>query len=347
MGLRSPWRRRFVSLLSWSGCLWHQVEAVKDPYEPLETLQQMKANDGYVYRERLGPESDGKKLIDWLSDRYRHSSREVWLERILAGELKLDGATPSATHLLRTGRELVWHRPPWVEESVPTDFSIVHEDESLLAISKPSGLPTMPAGNFYRNTLWWLVRSRWPDAHPLHRLGRGTSGLVLFAKKRAAARTLGVAFREGRIDRRYLAVASGTPAWTKRRIVAPIGPVPHPVLGTVHASSPSGKSAESYAKVLAVDGDAALVQVDLSTGRPHQIRIHLAHVGHPLLEDPLYGPGGLPISDALPGDVGYLLHAWRLVFEHPIQGRDVTLEAPAPTSFDRWRTRAVLPGPLG
>jgi 23S rRNA pseudouridine1911/1915/1917 synthase len=115
-------------------------------------------------------------------------------------------------------------------------------------------------------------------------------------------------------------------------ITTPIGPAPHPLLGSVHAASPQGKPSLSQVTVLERRADSFLCDVRIATGRPHQIRIHLAAAGHPLTGDPLYGPGGLPGPDsrALPGDPGYLLHAAELSFCHPADGRTVVLACEPP-----------------
>lgn len=286
-------------------------------------------NDGYAYRSQIDAGGAGREVVDWLGDRYRHSSREVWAERVEAGEVEIDGRRARAGEILEAGQWLVWHRPPWEEAEVPRHFDLLYEDPLILAVSKPSGLPTMPAGGFYRNTLLAVVQERFPEATPLHRLGRGTSGIVLFSRDRASNRTLSQAFREQTIRRIYLGLASGAPGWDRKTIDVPIGPVDHPLLGTLHAASPTGRTACSHVEVLERRAEGSLVQVEIDTGRPHQIRIHLASVGHPLVGDPLYGPGGLPRDDGLPGDLGYLLHAHRLSFIHP-GGHRLDLEAPPP-----------------
>ena len=91
---------------------------------------------------------------------------------------------------------MTWNRPPWDEPPVPTNFDIIHEDDAIVVVNKPSGLPTMPAGGFLDHTLLALMRQRYPEASPLHRLGRHTSGLVLFARTRTAASQLARAWRD-------------------------------------------------------------------------------------------------------------------------------------------------------
>src|SRR5690606_31211491 len=138
-----------------------------------------------------------------------HSAEPVWRERFEAGELELQGRRASPDDVLRAGDWLVWHRPPWVEPPVPLSFDLLFEDEHLLAVSKPSGLPTLPGGGFLEHTLLALVRARAPEASPMHRLGRGTSGLVLFGRTPLAGKALQQQWRGRQVKKLYLALASG------------------------------------------------------------------------------------------------------------------------------------------
>jgi len=288
-------------------------------------------NAGFEYREEVGPEAAGRSVLAWLSQRYRHSTEAAWRERIAADEVRLDGEVALAMDVLRPGQSLAWKRPPWEEAVVPLGFAVLHRDDHLLAVAKPRGLPSVPNGGFLDHTLLSRVRRLHPEAVPMHRLGRGTSGLVLFARTDGARRAVAAEWREGRVEKEYRALVSGRPALETFTIDTPIGLVPHPRLGQVHAASPSGKPAVSHVRVLALRGGNALVTVNIPTGRPHQIRIHLAAAGHPLVGDPLYVEGGLPGPDpGLPGEGGYRLHAWRLALTHPATGRTLELECPPP-----------------
>ncbi|BDP42687.1 RNA pseudouridine synthase [Deinococcus aetherius] len=309
----------------------------------------MALNGGYTYREQLGPHAGGLTVLAYLTRHYGHSTEGVWRARLERGEVRLDGVmVDRADERLRPGQVLEWRRPPWEEEDVPLTFQVIHEDDALVVVAKPGGLPTVPGGGFLAHTLLTLVRGRFPGASPLHRLGRGTSGLVLFARTQAAASTLTRAWREHDVGKRYRALASGLAEREAYEITTPIGPVPHPRLGTVYAASPAGKPSSSDARVLErweAEG-TTLFEVDIRTGRPHQIRIHLASVGHPLVGDPLYAPGGGPLPDlpGLPGDGGYLLHAGRLAFTHPLTGERLTLCVPPPPELrTREERRASAP----
>ena len=290
--------------------------------------------EGFEYRAIVGPEAAGETVLAHLARSYRHSSEAVWRERIAAGQVSLDEAAATATDLLRPGQSLVWRRPPWEEPPVPLAFAVLHRDAHLLAVAKPRGLPTVPNGGFLTHTLLHVVRTLAPEATPVHRLGRGTSGLVLFALTAEARRRLAAAWREGRVLKTYRALVAGVPKEPAFTIDTPIGPVPHPRLGQVHATLARGRAAISHVRVLEACEGNAIVEVMIPTGRPHQIRIHLAAAGHPLVGDPLYvAGGGIAAEPGLPGDPGYWLHAHRLNLAHPETGGPLLLECAPPPAL--------------
>ena len=291
----------------------------------------MALNRGWSYREQVGPEGSGQNVLSYLTATRLHSTEQEWAARIDRGEVEVEGTRVPRDAILHAGQTVVWHRPPWDEAPVPTNFDVLHEDESIVVINKPSGLPTMPAGGFLDHTLLSLVREQYPEASPLHRLGRYTSGVVLFARTRSAASQLARAWRDHDVKKTYRALGLGTTRAEVFVIDVPIGPVPHPVLGTVQAASEGGKPSHSVAIVLEQRHDRSLFSVEIATGRPHQIRIHMAWAGHPLVGDSVYeAGGGLKQHPGLPGDGGYLLHAERLQFTHPSTGERVAMTATPP-----------------
>ncbi len=295
-------------------------------------------NRGHTYREQIDAAGEDRAVLDHLVGRFGRAPLAEWRERILLGQVRLDGELTTAGTRLRAGQWLSWDRPPWTEPPAPLDTAVLHEDAWLLAVAKPRGLPTVPGGGLYlEHTLLAVVRRRAPEASPMHRLGRDTSGVVLFARTAAAARTVQAAFRSRRVAKAYRALCAGHPVLDAFTVEAPIGEVDHPLLGTVHAAAAGGRFARSHVRVLERRGagggpPTALVEVEIETGRPHQIRIHLAFAGHPLVGDPLFGAGGVPLAGtlALPGDPGYLLHAHRLGLDHPGSGKPLLIECQPP-----------------
>lgn len=279
-------------------------------------------NHGYHYREQLGADAAGESLIDYLTSKYPHSTRDEWLERVRGGLVTVNEQLLPTEALLKAGQWLSWHRPAWQEPEVPLHYDVIHEDDTVLVVNKPSGLPTMAAGGYLENTLTHLVQQKDARWHAAHRLGRGTSGLVLFCKDATTQAAMQAQWPH--VEKRYLAVATGHP--TPQHIAVRIGRVPSQRLGLLWAASPEGRRAESVVEAADPRGSDSLATVRLVTGRPHQIRIHLAAIGHPLVGDPLYLSGGA-VTNALPGDLGYRLHAFSLTCRHP------TTQAPC-----RWET---------
>lgn len=299
-------------------------------------------NSGYNYPDRILKSDEGVSVAAFYSLHYTHSTEGTWRQRIQAGQVLLNGRPASPDEILTRGDRLIYHRLPWEEPDAPKDFETLFEDDDVLVLAKPSGLPVLPGGFFLENTLLYLARKRYgPGCSPLHRLGRGTSGAILFTRNARAARLLTIAMKERRILKVYLALASGTAMPDTFTVDVPIGPVPYRRPATVHAYRPDGRPSISHVRVVRrlPDENATILEVTIPTGRPHQIRIHLSYAGFPLVGDPLYQIGGIPriggIDDedaATPGETGYFLHSWKIRFPHPIRGEDVEVVCPPPPS---------------
>lgn len=299
-------------------------------------------NHGWTYKNRIQPDAAGETVLQFYLRRYPHSSRQAWRKRILSGEVRLNDRRTTPEALLSAGQRLTYHRKPWREPDAPCSFALLYEDEHLIAVAKPAGLPVLPGGQHLRNTLLARVRERYPETPgpaPLHRLGRGTSGVVLFARTELAKRVLSEDFRNRRICKIYRALVAGTDMPDRFAVDVPIGRIPYAPTRYLYAAKSDGKPARTECRVLnrITDSNRSLIRVNLVTGRAHQIRIHLAAAGHPLIDDPLYRAGGLPevplAGDPapLPGDIGYHLHAHELHFTHPATGRSVHLVCRPPS----------------
>lgn len=298
----------------------------------------MATNHGCVYRDRVLPEHAGMRVLDYHVAHFRHSSAAQWSGAIERGAVRVNGRVARADELVRAGDELEYHRDPWIEPAAPLAFRVVHEDEHVLVVDKPAGLQVLPAGGFLVHTLLHQVRASdaaRAAAAPVHRLGRGTSGLVLFGKTAAARASLSRQFRECTPCKTYYALVQGTALPRSCIARQPIGKVSHGPL-SIYAARADGKPSITRVRVLRRDTAAqrSLVAAQPITGRADQIRIHLAACGAPIVGDPLFGVGGHAIGDVPPGVGGYLLHAAGLRFAHPRDGRALKLRS-SPAWLDR------------
>src|SRR3984957_4720509 len=292
-------------------------------------------NRGYAYTTIISSKYQGRTLLSHLASLYPHSTPQAWRQKLDNREVTLNGGIATGSESLTLGQILVWNRPPWIEPDSPQHFEVLFEDPHLLAVNKPSGLPTLRGGGFMENTLLRWVQRATPNANPVPRWGRATAGIVLFAKTPQAASNLFANWNTPKIQKIYRALGQNIAQHDAYEILTPIGLVRNPLIGSVWARNPGAKPSTQLAKVISRTTSTTTFEVSLKSGRPHQIRIHLASIGHPLLGDPLYGLSGQPLENlpGLPGDGGYFLHAQYLKFHHPVTGEQINLEAALPSGF--------------
>jgi 23S rRNA pseudouridine1911/1915/1917 synthase len=307
------------------------------------------AEDGEAPREiiplrlRVPPECDGWRLDHFLKHRIRRLSRAK-ICTIIAQQVRLgDGRRPRPALGVRAGETIIVDRPAPVEPEVPRFFGILAEDETFLALDKPAGLPMHTTAKFWKNTLVALLRERFPSEalQICHRLDRETSGVLLVARGRVAASFLKRAFAQRLVRKSYLALVHGVPAEPEGVIDRPMRLVDsrtHIMMGVASDGSP----AVTRYRVVRPFAEHALVEASPETGRQHQIRVHLASIGHPIVGDKLYGASEQAFMDycdsgltpellaAFDGLPRHALHAARLCFPHPRTREPVTIESPLP-----------------
>jgi RluA family pseudouridine synthase len=224
-------------------------------------------------------------------------------------------------------------------EPVEMPLEIVYEDADVLAVNKAPFLLVHPVSPQHRATLahgvthHFLQQGLHARVRPVHRLDRDTSGLLLVAKSAYAHQILDRQIRERIMTREYLALVSGEVEAEEGWVDAPIGRHPNdPSLRTV---KPGGEPARTHFRMVERYASATLVELELETGRTHQIRVHMSHLGHPLLGDLRYG------GPAVAGLKRQALHAGRLAFIHPTSGERVQLEVPLPDDIGRVRAELL------
>lgn len=282
----------------------------------------------------------GCRLDVWLDRRLPGLSRSRIQSLIQAGRITVDGKPVRAHRRVTTGMTVRIRVPPPSParpepEDIPLD--VLFEDGAILVVNKPAGLVVHPAAGHASGTLVNALLHRCADLAGIggerrpgivHRLDRDTSGALVVAKNDRAMAGLTAAFKAGAVRKEYLALVYGIPEPASGRIETRIGRSPHDRKKmSARPAGGAGRRAVTHYEVLEAFAGAALVRVRIETGRTHQIRVHMAHVGHPVLGDRQYGGRR---RAAVPGVERQMLHAQLLAFRHPVSGRPMQFEAPLP-----------------
>ncbi|MCX8071294.1 MAG: RluA family pseudouridine synthase [Candidatus Binatia bacterium] len=293
-------------------------------------------------QERFVVEEQAQKqrLDRYLASLGRWGSRARVQKLIDAGQVLLDGQPARARYLVRAGQMIEVRWQP-LEENLqvvpqPMSLNVVYEDQWILVIDKPAGLVVHPTPTHHESTLVHGLLYRWqgrPEGlDPLrpgivHRLDKDTSGLIVVAKDPETLTSLGRQFQQRQVEKEYLAAVWGIPHRAQGTVDAPIArdPVHRKRMKAVRQG---GRTARSAYRVLASRSPVSLLAVFPETGRTHQIRVHLAHIGHPIVGDTLYGrarklPPGIVLER-------HALHATRLRFAHPVTGEPLSFHSPLP-----------------
>jgi 23S rRNA pseudouridine1911/1915/1917 synthase len=291
-----------------------------------------------------------REFAGWRVDRFvalripRLSRTRV--QRILERFAFDDEGRPfKSSRALREGERVTIFKPPPDEPDVPRSFGVAYEDEWFLAVDKPPGLPVHPTARYLHNTLTGLLDERYGRAgRPVlvHRLDSETSGLVLCARTPEAERAAKRLFAKREVRKTYLAVVRGVLDPPAGRVEAPIGPDRESAIRVkMGCRDPYGLPALTEYRMLETRGGYCLVEARPRTGRQHQIRVHLAHIGHPIVGDKMYGPDESlfleyvehgPSADLArrAGHRRQALHAARLELTHPFTQASLVVESPLP-----------------
>lgn len=291
-------------------------------------------------------EAAGQRFDQILPQLFPGHSRARLAAAVKDGRILLDGAEVQPKTRVAGGERVDWaidDAPVLGDRAEAIDLDIVFEDADLLVLDKPAGLVVHPgAGNRAGTLLNALLHhdpglAKVPRAGIVHRLDKDTSGLLVVARSLPAHTTLVAMLAARDIHRRYAAIVNGVPV-AGGTVDAPLDR--HPTDRLRRAVREGGRPATTHYRVREKFRAQALLQCELESGRTHQIRVHMAHAGYPLVGDPLYGRGlRLPrgatgeLADALRGFKRQALHAERLAFVHPVTGATLAFEARPPQDF--------------
>ena len=278
----------------------------------------------------IGEELEGRRVDSLLRRSFQASGTVIKAAKRLPDGILLDGERVFTNALVRRGQTLSLRvDTPEAVLLPPSEgpLSILYEDEDLLVLNKAAGLPVHPGpghpvntvGNFLSN--YYKKKGEIAAFHPVNRLDRGTSGLMAVAKHPYAQERLKQALHTGEFQRTYLAVCQGVPQPRAGVVEAPIGREEGALLRRI--VRPDGKPARTSYQVVQEVGGRSLIRLELQTGRTHQIRVHMAYLGHPLTGDFLYGQEEGEIERPA-------LHSAQIRLIHPITGKEISLSAPLP-----------------
>lgn len=290
----------------------------------------------------VNPAEAGQRLDVWLTRRRPDLSRSRIQALIRGGHITLQGRPVKESHKTRTGEQVNLIIPPPVTttltaESIPLD--ILYEDADLIVINKPVGLVTHPAAGHPAGTLVNALLYHCADLAGIggelrpgivHRLDRDTSGVLVVAKHQRSLNSLVAQFRNREIGKEYLALVWGHPRPPQGKIATLIGRHSRD-RKKMSATPKTGRPAVTYYEILETFPETALVRLRLETGRTHQIRVHLAHIGHAVVGDAQYGHRS---AKDLPAPAPrQMLHAAALTLDHPTTGKRRTFTAPLPADL--------------
>jgi RluA family pseudouridine synthase len=318
-----------------------------------EANQKREADPGWTELSSTpGEVWKGRTLLEYLAGRFPYRSAGDWTQVLTQGLVAVNGVPGQADQRL-SARDRVTTRVQLREPPVPTHFGVVHLDAELLVVDKPAHLPSHADGNFIRHTLIFLCKE-WlakeggaPDLWLAHRLDRETSGLVILVRRRDLLKPVMDRFARGEVRKRYVAVVEGSMEREAGSLAGWIGRDPDSTVSIKRAVLPQGtagaKPALTDYQVLQRSQDRTLIRLEPKTGRAHQIRVHLAGMGHPIVGDKLYGRSDREFLDFVESvkkgadamALGrQLLHASRLEFDHPTTGKKLIFDSAPPKEFE-------------
>ena len=300
-----------------------------------------------------------RRLDTYLAGRFPQRSRTYWQHLIRSGYALLNGRPTKPSYAVQRGDHItlfVEPEPDGTLQPEPMPLEVIYEDPHLIVLDKPAGVVVHPApghlhGTLVQGVLFHVLEQGggMPEAagaadRPgiVHRLDKDTTGLIVMAKEESVHRHLARQFRERRVEKTYVAVVRGEVNFDSDYVELPLGPHPRDRL-RVSVRRDRGKEASTFYEVVERYRGYTLLRVHPRTGRTHQIRVHLAAIGHPLVGDTLYGGPRLRAEDLGASEPApqepvidrQALHAEQLTFFHPVRREHLTFEAPWPADLQR------------
>ena len=277
-----------------------------------------------IYQNHVPGRYYGYLIAKYFASRFTYLGEDEWVSLILAGSITVNGKAVNPGYVLKEHDHIVACMGPRVEPPANRSLTILYEDAQIRVFNKAAPIPVHPCGRYFKNSMTELLKEVYPDEvpRPVQRLDATTTGVLVFAKTREAAAFLMNEFAENRVDKEYLALVEGKPSENKFIVDEPIGKVKGSARGIGgHTTKP--QSAVTEVEWLSTINNRSMLKVSPQSGRTNQIRVHLASVGLPVINDSVYG-----LKPGLEED-HFGLHAYRLVFRCFERNLEITASCPA------------------
>ena len=295
-------------------------------------------NDGITRKRFINPRK-GMRLDTFLQSKLRDCSRSFLQFLIKKGNVAVNGGIKKKNYILRGDEDIsvdLIADPASYIKAEEAPFEVIREEKDFLIISKPAGVVTHPSGRLSSGSLLQGLLYRYPELGEwkglgkpglVHRLDKGTSGIMIVARNARAQKIIMRQFADRKVAKHYIAVCGGKVS-ESRFIEAPIKR--NEFHRTSFSVEPGGKSAKTYIRPVKIFGDKTLLLVKIFTGRTHQIRVHLSHIGYPVAGDIKYGGGEAP---------RIMLHAYSIAFNHPVTGKRIYFRTGFPEDIGKFLRR--------
>lgn len=279
---------------------------------------------------------ENKTVLEILASHLKYYNKERWEQGIEKKQVLITKKDKeiSQNEQLKEQDEIILTIKNEAEPSVDKNIQTIYEDDYILVMNKTGNLPVHPSGRYYGNTLVNILKHKYPKIKIINRLDKSTSGIIIFAKDKDTAKDLAQQFSQRKVKKQYIAIVTGN-VNSKQTIDVPIKESTYKTLCKLMIIDKKGKKSQTIIEPIKTINDKTILRVQPITGRTHQIRVHLKHIGHPIVNDTLYSNDPEQFIQELDNSTKKraLLHCSTLTIVHPKTRKLIIFEAPLPNDM--------------